>query len=82
MSEKVKLYVYQLIGEKTYIESFEQETFDDFVVVTGNFTDTEADMLNELHEQVRKATGKTVLLVDKDSELAFHGFRETEEDND
>lgn len=76
----VKLYVYQIESEKTFVDTYEQNDFDDFIIVSGNFSEDDRESISEMHAGLKESTGKTVLIVDKSADLALYGVRELEEE--
>lgn len=73
---KVKLYVYQFESEKIYIDTFEAENFEDFVIATGNFQELQEEEVQNLYTDLQDKFNKQVLIVDKSVDVAFYGLVE------
>jgi len=78
----VKLQIYQHQADETIIETFEAETWDDFVLVKVKFD--EGDEVHGIQEVfVRYAEehpDKQVILFQDTIDLEFYGIREVEDD--
>lgn len=72
----VKLYVYQKEGEKTYVDSFERESFDDFILVTGDFNQSNQEEIEDIYNKIKTEFDKTVLMIDKQADISFYGIKE------
>jgi len=72
----VKLYVYQKEGSKTYIDAFEAESFDDFLLVRTDFKNMTQEDIAHVHDQVKGDGDKPVLLIDTEADISFYGLKE------
>ena len=76
----VKLQIYQIEGEKTYVDSFEAESFDDFIIIVGDFDHKDSDELQNIYESISEKTNKTVLMIDNKADIKFLGLKEDIDD--
>lgn len=79
--EKVKLQIYSLENDITYLDSYYAEDFGSFVLIALNFGDMTDEQIGELYLTFKEAVGpdRVAIIVDRSLELSVHGFREIEE---
>jgi len=77
----VKLYIYQIESEKTYIEAIEAESFNDFIIARFNGNSESVDFENMSMNLKEAFPDKKVLLVPHDLDLMFYGIEKVEEEN-
>lgn len=81
--KQVKLLIYQLESDRTFVDSFEADSFENFIMVYGDFADKPPEELEQLYETAKGLEkDKTVLMIDKDSDIKFYGFKEVEDESD
>lgn len=80
MWKPVKLQLYTLEGEKTYVDSFEAQSFEDFVIVAMDTKTYSHEELNEAHVSFSEVfKDRKVIILDKMMDVSFVGLRELKE---
>lgn len=79
----VKLYTYLEEPERTFVESYEAEDFDNFKFVRIDPAQWNTDDLNSFIEQLYESLGrdKKILVIDKNIDIAIYGVKEDEDDD-
>lgn len=75
----VKLQVYQRQENQTFIDEFEANDFEDFILVAIDFSTTDIDAIRDIHSKLEE-TGKTVLVIDKNLDISFYGIVQDDTD--
>lgn len=77
----VKLYIYEDAGDKTYIDTIEATSFDEFVLikVKDEFDSFDLDHIKENFAQLFQ--GKRVVVVPAHLDISFYGIEKIEDDD-
>lgn len=77
-TEQVKLLVYEMHGNEIVVDSITAKDFDDFILieVDPSMVNIDIDQLTGSIDEVFKDSKKQILIVPRNAEIGFYGFRE------